>query len=127
MAKWAGPITRKRPPVKKYLYLQCDCVDSQYGPAKGWSPEAFLSRYFKAQQVWVARPTDLLIPIAMSKEREIDRCAWMNELGQYEFLTIKLQAIEKAIVKTLGKQSLRRIKNLYEREMAERILKSREH
>lgn len=90
MAKWGGLPTRpKRPPAKKYLYLQCDCEDHTiYGPAKGWSVDAFLSRYVKAQQVYVARTTDFLIPVEMSDDRELDRCAWINELGQYEFVTM---------------------------------------
>lgn len=45
---------------------------------------------------------------------------------EYLFLDIKLQALEKAIVKELGNEELRRIKNLYEQEMSERILHSRE-
>ena len=42
-------------------------------------------------------------------------------------LSLKLQAVEKAIVKELGKSSLAEIKGLYEEEMARRILESREH
>ena len=45
---------------------------------------------------------------------------------EYLFLDIKLQALEKAIVKELGHEELQRIKNLYEQEMSERILHSRE-
>ncbi|NLE91007.1 MAG: hypothetical protein GX598_00460 [Elusimicrobia bacterium] len=45
---------------------------------------------------------------------------------EYLFLDIKLQALEKAIVKELGNEELRRIKNLYEQEMSERILHSRD-
>lgn len=45
----------------------------------------------------------------------------------YHFLGLKLKAIEKVIVKELGKKALREIKSLYEKEMTERILKSREH
>lgn len=45
---------------------------------------------------------------------------------EYLFLDIKLQAFEKAIVKELGNEELRRIKNLYEQEMSERILHPRE-
>lgn len=40
------------------------------------------------------------------------------------FSEIKLNAVEKAIVKGLGKKGLEEIKSLYEREMTERILKS---
>ncbi|MCX5706101.1 MAG: hypothetical protein NTW13_00240 [Candidatus Omnitrophica bacterium] len=39
----------------------------------------------------------------------------------------KLQAIEKAIIKELGKKALDEIKLLYEIEMTERILRSPEH
>lgn len=46
---------------------------------------------------------------------------------QYQFLEGKLKAIEKAIIKELGKKALEEIKVLYEIEMIERILKSTEH
>ncbi|MCK9603205.1 MAG: hypothetical protein M0R66_02325 [Candidatus Omnitrophica bacterium] len=45
----------------------------------------------------------------------------------YQFLSLKLKAIEKAAVKELGKKALEEIKALYEKEMTERILKSTEH
>jgi len=45
---------------------------------------------------------------------------------EYLFLDIKLQAVEKAVIKKLGKEELRRIKALYEQEMAERILHARD-
>ncbi|MDP2940776.1 MAG: hypothetical protein Q8N85_00765 [Candidatus Omnitrophota bacterium] len=46
---------------------------------------------------------------------------------EYEFLLLKLAAVEKAISKALGAAGLKKIKRLYENEMSERILKSREH
>ncbi len=46
---------------------------------------------------------------------------------EYQFLSLKLEAIEKAIVKELGVKALKEIKALYEEEMTERILKSTEH
>ena len=45
---------------------------------------------------------------------------------EYYFLELKLKAIEKAIAKELGNKALDEIKALYEKEMIERILKSRE-
>jgi len=45
----------------------------------------------------------------------------------HQFLVFKLEAIEKSIVKELGKPALEEIKSLYEKEMTERILKSTEH
>lgn len=45
----------------------------------------------------------------------------------YEFLALKLKAIEKAAKKELGTKGLREMKALYEKEMTERILKSTEH
>lgn len=48
-------------------------------------------------------------------------------LPDYHFLSLKLKALEKAIVKELGKKTLEGIKSLYEKEMTERILKSRGH
>ena len=45
----------------------------------------------------------------------------------YAFLVLKLEAVEKAIIKELGKKALDEIKLLYEMEMIERILRSTEH
>jgi len=50
-----------------------------------------------------------------------------NLKPEFQFLFLKLQAIEKAIVRELGKKVLAEIKLLYEMEMTERILKSTEH
>jgi len=50
-----------------------------------------------------------------------------NLKPEFQFLFLKLQAIEKAIIKELGKKVLAEIKLLYEMEMTERILKSTEH
>jgi len=47
--------------------------------------------------------------------------------AHYVFLVLKLQAIERAIAKELGKKALEEIKLLYEIEMTERILRSTEH
>jgi len=47
--------------------------------------------------------------------------------AHYVFLVLKLQAVEKAIAKELGKKALEEIKLLYEIEMIERILRSTEH
>jgi hypothetical protein len=44
----------------------------------------------------------------------------------YLFLVMKLRAIEKAIIKDLGKDALKEIKSLYEEEMTRRILKNSE-
>jgi hypothetical protein len=45
----------------------------------------------------------------------------------YVFLTAKFRALEKAIIKELGVKGLKEIKLLYEKEMTQRILESREH
>jgi hypothetical protein len=45
----------------------------------------------------------------------------------YHFLVIKLKAVEKAITAGFGKNFLDEVKMLYEVEMTERILKSRDH
>ncbi len=47
--------------------------------------------------------------------------------SEYYFLDFKLKAIEKVIIKEFGKEVLDEIKLLYECEMTERILSSREH
>lgn len=45
---------------------------------------------------------------------------------EFIFLDVKLEAIEKAIIKELGKKALEEIKFAYEKEMIERIFKSTE-
>jgi len=45
---------------------------------------------------------------------------------EFIFLDVKLNAIEKAIKEELGKEGLEEIKELYEKEAVERILKSAE-
>jgi len=47
--------------------------------------------------------------------------------ADYEFLLLRLKAVEKAIIKELGKNALNDIKGLYESEMTARILRSTEH
>lgn len=44
----------------------------------------------------------------------------------YYFLTLKLKAVEKAILKELGSVALKEIKDLYEQEMMRRILEERQ-
>ncbi len=46
---------------------------------------------------------------------------------QYLYLQIRLQAVEKTIVRLLGSASLKKIKALYEEEMTRRILEAEEH
>ncbi len=46
---------------------------------------------------------------------------------EYQFLRIKLLAIEKSIKKFLGESALNKIKLLYHQEMIRRILKERQH
>ncbi|MCX8011736.1 MAG: hypothetical protein N3A64_01085 [Desulfobacterota bacterium] len=46
---------------------------------------------------------------------------------EHQFLALKLEATEKTIVKELGNIELEEIRKLYQQEMVERILKSREH
>ncbi len=45
----------------------------------------------------------------------------------YVYLTHRLSAVEKAIVKFLSSTELKKIKGLYEEEMSRRILAEREH
>jgi hypothetical protein len=59
-------------------------------------------------------------------------CAELRDQGkkknpEFLFLDIKLNAIEKIIAQELGRRGLEKIKALYELEMAERILKSKDH
>jgi hypothetical protein len=46
---------------------------------------------------------------------------------EFIFLDFKLNAVEKLIVKELGRRGLERIRDLYEEEMSGRILRSTEH
>src|SRR4030042_3669287 len=46
---------------------------------------------------------------------------------EHQFLSLKMQAIEKSIVNELGAEGLEEIKNLYNQEMVDRILRSAEH
>lgn len=46
---------------------------------------------------------------------------------EFIFSEIKLDAVEKAIVRELGRKGLEEIKALYEKEMTKRILKNTEH
>jgi hypothetical protein len=46
---------------------------------------------------------------------------------EYYHLSLKLEAIEKAIVEELGHRGLKEIKALYEHEMMRRIIESQEH
>jgi len=46
---------------------------------------------------------------------------------EYYHLSLKLEAIEKAIVEEFGRRGLRGIKTLYEHEMRRRIIEAREH
>lgn len=64
-----------------------------------------------------------------NKEEEALSLKFKNKAlkPDYYFLALKLRAIGKAIVKVLGKNALREIKALYEKEMTQRILKSTEH
>ncbi|MDD5156321.1 MAG: hypothetical protein PHF11_07575, partial [Candidatus Omnitrophica bacterium] len=45
---------------------------------------------------------------------------------EYRFLVLKLNAVEKAITKELGKAALLKIKDAYEQEMTRRILQERQ-
>ncbi|MDD3345215.1 MAG: hypothetical protein PHO34_02090 [Candidatus Omnitrophica bacterium] len=46
---------------------------------------------------------------------------------EFIFLDFKLNAVEKLIVKELGRRGLERIRDLYEEEMSGRILRSTDH
>ncbi|MBI4707366.1 MAG: hypothetical protein HY761_05520 [Candidatus Omnitrophica bacterium] len=64
-----------------------------------------------------------------NKEKEgVSQKFDVNKLKpEYYFLQIKLAAIEKAIIKELGQDELKKIRSIYEEEMISRILKSTEH
>lgn len=61
-------------------------------------------------------------------ENKEKACSELREAGkktntEFIFLDMKLQAVEKAIAKELGKRALARIKAMYEKEMTGRILR----
>ncbi|MCG8429797.1 MAG: hypothetical protein MJA29_01300 [Candidatus Omnitrophica bacterium] len=45
---------------------------------------------------------------------------------EYRFLELKFRAVEKAIVEMYGAKALKEIRDMYEREMVDRILMSKE-
>lgn len=45
-----------------------------------------MARLEKSQYVHVACPTDL--SLFLKTDREWDKCAWLNDLGQYEIVTV---------------------------------------
>lgn len=47
--------------------------------------------------------------------------------ADYQYLQVRLEAIEESIIFFLGKKALGAIKSLYEQEMTRRILEAREH
>ena len=67
---------------------------------------------------------------AYVRSKEIDGLALKYEnkslKADYYFLSLKLAAIEKAIIKELGRKGLNEVKSLYEKEMIQRIMKSTE-
>ncbi len=46
---------------------------------------------------------------------------------EFIFLDVKLEAVEKAIARELGKEELKEIKDSYQQEMTKRIFQEREH
>jgi hypothetical protein len=64
-----------------------------------------------------------------NKEKEglVQKYDGKNLRPEYNFLRMKLKAVEKAIVKEFGKKGLSEIKELYENEMIKRILEERQH
>jgi hypothetical protein len=65
-------------------------------------------------------------------ENKEKACSELRDQGkkinpEFIFSEIKLDAVEKVIIKELGKRGLEEIKDLYEEEMIGRILKNTEH
>lgn len=60
----------------------------------------------------------------MNKEKDATQ---LKNSSNHRFLTIKLEAIEKAAIKQLGKRALKEIKDAYEQEMIKRILSERQN
>lgn len=62
-----------------------------------------------------------------NKEKEAVSLKYENKglKSEYSFLEFKLKAIEKAIIKNLGKGALEKIKDLYTQEMLKRIIEER--
>ena len=64
----------------------------------------------------------------LQKETDCQKLRFENKKTNPEFifLDLKLEAVEKAIVKELGKDGLNEIKQMYEQEMITRIIKGAE-
>lgn len=66
------------------------------------------------------------------KKTAVDEKKYKNESknmlnSEYLYLQQRMSAIEKAIIRFLGKSELKKICGLYEEEMTRRILEAREH
>lgn len=46
---------------------------------------------------------------------------------EHRFVELKLQAVEKIIIEQFGEKALDEIRDLYEKEMTDRIMKARDH
>ena len=65
-----------------------------------------------------------------TKEEDAQKLKFSDEGNvrlEYQFLSFKLEAIEKAIRKFLGRGELAAIKEMYEKEMIGRIISERQH
>ena len=64
----------------------------------------------------------------LNKEKSCLGLKYQGQMTNPEFLFfyVKLEAVEKTIVKEFGRRGLEEIKSLYENEMTQRILKSTE-
>ena len=73
-----------------------------------------------------AKFVDEFVAYIQNKEKDALALKYRdNELApDYHYLVLKLKVIEKVTSKVLGKSSLKEIKELYEKEITERILKS---
>lgn len=93
--------------------------------------DKFLFRELKetAKDPRLAKYLDELKAYIAAKEKEGLELMYQGEglNPEYHFLVLKVAAIEKAILKELGRKGLKDIKFLYQQEMEERILRSTEH
>ena len=91
--------------------------------------EEIKDTYMPGEKADVEKYVNELREYILQKENECLKHKYQNKKisPEFIFLDAKLEAVEKAIVKELGKNALVEIKEMYEKEMLERILKNTEH
>jgi len=102
---------------RKFTQLEIDRI--LLAEMKALDKKKLATRFISDYQAYMRAKQDEGVKLKYGKASAL--------LPEYYFLEVKLKAVEKTIVRVLGKSGLRQIKALYERQMSERILRSTEH